>query len=77
MTKGTPTNPPNPIQPALTTEQQTIYFNIWCKAVDTQMHFNDMSARSRQFGLGFVAASLSFGIILLSQKDDFIVPIHV
>jgi hypothetical protein len=33
------------------TDQQEIYVSIWAKVVDTQMHFNEMSVKSRQFGL--------------------------
>jgi hypothetical protein len=53
------------------------YVEIWAKAVDTQMHFNEMSAKSRQLGLTFVAAALGVGIVLLSRRDDFslLVPI--
>lgn len=29
-------------------EDKTLYVQIWAKAVDTQMHFNEMSVRSRQ-----------------------------
>jgi hypothetical protein len=35
------------------------------------MHFNEMSAKSRQLGLTFVAAALGVGIVLLSRGDDF------
>jgi L-ribulose-5-phosphate 3-epimerase UlaE len=31
---------------------------IWEKAVDTQMHFNEMSVKSRQLGFTFIAAAL-------------------
>ena len=47
-----------PISP----EQQEQYIAIWAKAVDTQMHFNEMSVKSRQLGLTFVAAALGVGI---------------
>jgi hypothetical protein len=56
-------------------EQQKIYFDIWAKAVDTQMHFNEMSVKSRQFGLGFVAAALGLGIVLLVRREEFTVSI--
>lgn len=52
-------------------EQQELYFKVWSKAVDTQMHFNEMSVRSRQFGLAFVAAALGLAIVLVSQGKDF------
>src|SRR5882757_9307673 len=57
------------------TEQQDIYVAIWAKAVDTQMHFNEMSVKSRQFGLGFVAAALGLGIVLFVRGQEF--SIHV
>lgn len=57
------------------TKQQEIYVAIWSKAVDTQMHFNEMSVKSRQFGLGFVAAALGLGIVLLSRGEEF--SIHI
>jgi hypothetical protein len=62
---------------ALTTEQQNVYVAIWSKAVDTQMHFNEMSVKARQFGLAFVAAALGLGIVLLSRGEDFALPIPI
>lgn len=44
---------------------------IWSKAVDTQMHFNEMSVKSRQLGLTFVTAALALAVVLLSQDEDF------
>jgi hypothetical protein len=35
------------------------------------MHFNEMSVKSRQFGLGFVASALGLGIVLLTRGEDF------
>src|SRR4051812_17296206 len=40
---------------------------IWAKAVDTQMHFNEMSVKSRQLGLTFVAAALGLAVFLFSR----------
>jgi hypothetical protein len=60
----------------LTPEQQEIYVSIWAKVVDTQMHFNEMSVKSRQFGLGFVAAALGLGIVLLVRQQEFSIPIY-
>jgi hypothetical protein len=57
-------------------EQQERYISIWAKAVDTQMHFNEMSVKSRQLGLTFVAAALGVGIVLLSRGDDFSLPVN-
>lgn len=48
---------------------------IWAKAVDTQMHFNEMSVRSRQLGLTFVAAALGVGIVLLSREEAYDIPV--
>ena len=56
-------------------EQQKIYLEIWKKTVDTQMHFNEMSVKARQFGLTFVAAALGLGVVMLSRGQDFV--IHV
>ena len=58
-------------------EEQNIYVAIWAKAVDTQMHFNEMSVKSRQFGLAFVAAALGLGIVLLSRGEEFAIPISM
>jgi hypothetical protein len=54
---------------------QEIYVSIWGKAVDTQMHFNEMAVKSRQFGLAFVAAALGLGIVLIARGEDFAIPI--
>lgn len=43
---------------------------IWEKAVDTQMHFNEMSAKSRQLGLTFVVAALGVAVVLLGKEKD-------
>ncbi len=58
-----------------TPEQQKIYLAIWQKAVDTQMHFNEMSVKARQFGLTFVAAALGLGVVILTRGPDFVLPI--
>ena len=52
----------------LTTEQA---IQIWEKTVDTQMHFNEMSVKSRQLGLAFVVAALGLAVVLLSQGKGF------
>jgi hypothetical protein len=44
---------------------------IWEKAVDTQMHFNEMSVKSRQLGFAFIAAALGVATVLLSCGADF------
>ena|SRR5665213_2969010 len=44
---------------------------IWEKAVDTQMHFNEMSVKSRQLGFTFIAAALGVATFLLSRGADF------
>ena len=59
----------------LPTDQQQRYIEIWAKAVDTQMHFNEMSVKSRQLGLTFVAAVLGLAVVLVSRGDDFAVSI--
>ena len=62
---------------AISTEQQEMYISIWAKAVDTQMHFNEMSVKSRQLGLTFVTAALGIGIVLLTRGDAFAFPIPI
>lgn len=52
-------------------ERNKLYVEIWAKAVETQMHFNEMSVKSRQIGLAFVAAALGLSVVLLSRKEDF------
>jgi hypothetical protein len=42
-------------------EQQAIYVSIWSKAVETQMHFNEMSVKSRQFGLALLLPLSAWG----------------
>jgi|HubBroStandDraft_6_1064221.scaffolds.fasta_scaffold486019_2 hypothetical protein len=61
----------------VTEEQQKIYVAIWHKAVDTQMHFNEMCVKSRQFGLGFVAAALGLGTVLFTRNGEFSIPIQL
>ena len=59
-------------EPASVTEaDKDRYVEIWKKAVDTQMHFNEMSGKSRQLGLTFVAASLGVAVVVLARGDDF------
>lgn len=60
---------------SLTPDEQEKYISIWAKAVETQMHFNEMSVKSRQLGLTFVAAALGVGIVLLSRGDEFAFPV--
>lgn len=43
---------------------------VWSKTVDTQMHFNEMSVKSRQLGLTFVAAALGLAIFLFSRPTS-------
>jgi hypothetical protein len=43
---------------------------IWSKVVDTQMHFNEMSVKSRQLGLTFVAAALGLAVFLFSRSGN-------
>ena len=49
------------------------YVAIWSKAVDTQMHFNEMSVKSRQLGLAFAAAALGLAIVLLVNQKEYVV----
>ncbi len=57
------------------TNQHEVYVSIWAKAVETQMHFNEMAVKSRQFGLAFVAAALGLGIVLIARGEDVGIPI--
>ncbi|MGE0119578.1 MAG: hypothetical protein AB7S71_24730 [Dongiaceae bacterium] len=59
----------------LTDEERKSIVEIWSKAVDTQMHFNEMSVKSRQLGLTFVAGALGVGIVLLGRGSDFSIPV--
>jgi len=54
------------------TEQQEIYLAIRQKAIDTQMHFNEMSVKARQFGLTFVAAALGLAVVLVGRGQEAI-----
>lgn len=56
-------------------DQQQIYVSIWEKVVDTQMHFNEMSVKARQFGLTFVAAALGLGVVLMSRGQEFMISV--
>lgn len=40
---------------------------IWSKAVDTQMHFNEMSHKSRQLGLSVLVAALGAVAVVISK----------
>lgn len=53
------------------------YLIIWSKAIDTQMHFNEMSVKSRQLGLTFVAGALGVAVVLLSQGQAFSLEVHL
>lgn len=55
----------------VTSEDKDRFIEIWKKSVDTQMHFNEMSGKSRQLGLTFVAASLGVAVVMLARGDDF------
>ncbi|WP_434615127.1 hypothetical protein [Azospirillum sp. B2RO_4] len=43
---------------------------IWEKTIDTQMHFNDMSGKSRQLGISLVIAALGLAVVLLYRRED-------
>jgi len=58
-----------------TPEEKAQYIAIWAKAVETQMHFNEMSVKSRQLGLTFVAAALGVAVVLLTRHEDFAFPV--
>lgn len=50
---------------------------VWEKAVDTQMHFNEMSVRSRQLGLTFVVAALGLSVLFLIREANALVEIPI
>ena len=55
-------------------ERLRLVFEVWAKAVDTQMHFNEMSVKSRQLGLSFVIAALGISVVLLTRNvQDYII----
>lgn len=59
-------------------KEREFHFQVWAKAVDTQMHFNEMSVKSRQLGLAFVAGALGVAIVLLSRSsDDFYIRVPI
>src|ERR1700761_6956164 len=45
--------------------------DIWKKTIETQMHFNEMSTKSRQLGLTLVVAALGLSAVLIGRGDDF------
>jgi hypothetical protein len=61
-------NPESPIAQPFADE---LIVKIWEKAIDTQMHFNEMSVKSRQLGLTFVGAALGLSILLMSNDKDY------
>jgi hypothetical protein len=68
---------PDQVGPEPVVDLNKTYVEIWSKAVDTQMHFNEMSVKSRQLGLTFVAAALGVSVVLLSRHDDFSLMINI
>lgn len=52
----------------MTVEETTA---IWSKAIETQMHFNEMATKSRQLGLAFATAALGVAVLLLGQGDEY------
>jgi hypothetical protein len=66
-----------PPEKVLSNELLDAYISIWAKAVDTQMHFNEMSVKARQFGLTFVAAALGLGVALMSRDKEPVLAVSV
>jgi hypothetical protein len=50
-------------------EREKLRVEIWQKTIETQMHFNEMSVKSRQLGLTFVVAALGLALVLLTRSD--------
>ena len=61
----------------ISTDQQRVYIEFWSKVVETQMHFNEMSVKSRQLGLTFVAAALGVAVVLIGKEEDFFINIPI
>ncbi|MCJ9430762.1 hypothetical protein [Kordiimonas marina] len=59
----------------VSSDQQRVYIEFWSKVVETQMHFNEMSVKSRQLGLTFVAAALGVAVVLIGKQEDFFINI--
>jgi len=51
--------------------------DIWKKTIETQMHFNEMSTKSRQLGLTLVVAALGLSAVLIGRGDYFSVVFHI
>lgn len=51
-------------------EMANIVKEIWEKTIDTQMHFNEMSVKSRQLGLTLAVAALSFSAAILVKDPE-------
>ena len=50
--------------------------DIWKRIIETQMHFNEMSTKSRQLGLTLVVAALGLSAVLIGRGDDFSLVLH-
>lgn len=44
--------------------------DAWKQVIQTQMHFNDLSVRSRQLGLTFVVAALGLSVVMVTQFPE-------
>lgn len=64
-------NPPADVKEGMDKKQELEKQKLeaWAKVIDVQMHFNDMSAKNRQFGLALVGAALGLSIFLLNRQD--------
>lgn len=60
-----------------------LQLEVWKTAVSTQMHFNDMSARARRYGIALVVAIVGFAFYFLTKENynikaiPWLNPIHV
>lgn len=61
-------------QAELILRKQELRQDLWSKAVDTQMHFNEMQTKTRRPGLSLVVGALALSVYLLRsvQTKDFI-----
>jgi hypothetical protein len=55
-------------------KRQQLRQDLWSKAVDTQMHFNEMQTKTRQLGLSLAVGALALSVYLLRSLEakDFI-----
>ncbi|MBI1245805.1 MAG: hypothetical protein GC202_12430 [Alphaproteobacteria bacterium] len=58
------------VDPVSSDELAKLRIEVWKKTIETQMHFNEMSAKARQLGLTFVVTALGLAVVLLGRTDS-------